>query len=157
MVPSVGEIYDGIMTLHDEYPDYFKVWVPAAIEKCRERRGWVYTLYGRPRFLPDILSPDKYLRKHAERQCISHMIQGTAADIMRFALVGVRQYCSSNGLWLVLTNHDELGVAIPASNVQYAGMHMREIVTIMELDQPLAPIPLTVDAALGRTWRETHK
>lgn len=156
-IPSVSDIHRDIMMLRDEYPDYFHVWVPAALEKCRERGGWVYTLYGRPRYLPDIRSSDKYLRKHAERQCINHMIQGTAADIMRFALIGVNEYCQAQGLWLVLTVHDELVVAIPAQQVQYAEDHKREIVTIMELGQPLAPIPLTVDATLGVNWWATHK
>ena len=58
---------------------------------------------------------------------------------------------------LVLTVHDELVVAIPAEEVVRADEHMKEIVTIMELGQPLSPIPLTVDAKLGVNWRETHK
>ena len=155
-IPTVAEIHGGIMQLYDIYPVYFHEWVPAAIEKCREMGGWAYTLYGRPRCLPDILSSDKYLRKHAERQCISHIIQGTAADIMRFAILEVDEYCTrmANMLWLILTVHDELVVGCALLE---AYDYVEGIARVMELSQPLDPIPLRVDVNVGRTWASCHK
>jgi DNA polymerase-1 len=157
-IPSVKEIHYGIMTLYDIYPEYFREWVPAAIEQCRRNGGWVYTLYGRPRYLPDILSSDRYLRKAAERQCISHIIQGTAADIMRFSLIEVEAYNSRvDGLATVETVHDEVVVA--ASSIWSAAgaeVHLVGIMEVMRLGEPLSPIPLRMEGKVGTNWYECH-
>lgn len=153
-VPSEREIHASIMQLRDSYPVYFYEWVPAAIEKCRAQDGWVYTIFGRPRYLPDMLSPDKYLRKHAERQCISHIIQGTAADIMRFALDNLAVYLRGfPELALLLSVHDEVVIEGPEGSL---AEHIPAIERIMLLDQPLKPIPLTVAINSGKTWYNCH-
>lgn len=152
-VPTLKEIMSGIDTIHQTYPVYFKEWVPSAIYHCRERRGWGYTLFGRPGYYPEIFSKDKALREHAERQLISLIIQGTAGDIIRFAEQRVSEYIGGyDDMTLHLTVHDELVLS-----ADYAEVHAPHIATVMELDQPFMPIPLVVDVKIGGTWEECHK
>jgi DNA polymerase-1 len=148
-IPTVKEIAAGIRTIQDTYPTYFHEWRPMAIYKCKESGGRVSTLYGHVRDLPDILSSNKYLEAAAERACISHIVQGSAGDLLRFAELRVAEYVNGlEDITLHLTNHDEL--VISALN---AASHVGAIRSIMELGQPLLPIPLVVDIKIGTTWK----
>lgn len=158
-VPSLREIMNGVSTLHDIYGQYFLEWVPSALYQCREKEGYVYTLWGRPQCLTEIFSKDGQEREHAERQCISHIIQGTAGDFLRSATCGVRTYIDSWNrqqikpkMALHLTVHDEL--VISASNAE---SHASGIKEVMELGQPIMPVPLIVDITTGKTWLKCHK
>ena len=153
-VPTVAEVHASIVAIRDAYPTLFYEWIPTAIDRCREQGGWAYTLYGRPQFIPEILSPDKYERKHGARKCISHIIQGTAGDIMRQALYGLGAYCRDHPcLALLLDVHDEV---VPECDSECASDHLADIVRIMQLGQPLAPVPLVVDIKVAANWEAAH-
>lgn len=151
--PSLKEIMHAIDVLHNKYGVFFKEWIPAALEACRENGGYAYTIYGRPRYIPDIFSKDKAVKGHAERACLSHIIQGSAGDILRKAEHAVYRYTKAYEMDLHLTVHDEL--VISASNARY---HVEAIREIMGVGQPLMPrVPLVVDVSVGKNWRECHK
>ena len=158
-VPTLKEIMAGVSTLHDIYGQYFLEWVPSALYRCREKDGWTYTLWGRPQYLPEIFSKDKQEREHAERQCISHIVQGTAGDFLRAATCGVKAYINSWNSQQIMPNmslhlsvHDEL--VLSAVN---AKSHISGIKEVMELGQPIMPIPLVADVTIGIDWKSCHK
>jgi DNA polymerase-1 len=91
-----------------------KVFMETVVEKARED-GYVTTLLGRRRMLPDIHSKNKNKREFAERMAINTPIQGTAADIIKLAMLKVSQLLQANGLQarMILQIHDELVLEVP--------------------------------------------
>ena len=151
-VPTVGDIHAGIVVIRDTYSQCFHEWMPAVIARAEELGGWVYTMYGRPRFLPELVNGDKYQRKHAARQVISHIVQGTAADIMRFALFRLDAVLPPE-VAMLLSVHDEIVFEAPVAD---AGGAIPLIVETMQLGQPLAPVPITVDVKVAANWYDAH-
>jgi DNA polymerase-1 len=122
------------------------------------RRGEaVRTLLGRRRFLPNLNSANRGLRMEAERVAKNTPIQGTAADLMKLAMVklGARPGGTadgSSGVRMILTVHDELVFEVPASRVEETGAFVREVmVNALKLD-----VPLVVDVGHGANWAEAH-
>jgi len=112
--------------------------------------GKVATLYGRVRYLADIESKNRALRENAERMAINAPIQGTAADLMKLAMIRLdrRLRAERPGCHLLLTVHDELVLEVPEPQVEaVAAVCREEMEGVAELAAPLA-----VDVGWGRTW-----
>ncbi len=116
------------------------------------QKGYVETLLGRRRYIPDMTSPNSAVRGAAERMAINMPIQGTAADIMKIAMIHVRDKLSSSGLeaLLVLQVHDELVLEVARRDVEgVASLVCDEMSAAYPLD-----VPLVVDVRAGRNWDE---
>ena len=120
-------------------------------KKSAERQGFVQTMFGRRRFIPEINSSAWNLRQSAERMAVNMPIQGTAADIMKLAMVGVakNQWLAANSKML-LQVHDELVFEVANDKVKEAA---KEIKTIMENVYQLA-VPLKMELEVGDNWGE---
>ena len=115
-----------------------------------ERDGRVETLYGRVRYLPDIQSRNWNLRENARRMAINARIQGTAADLMKLAMIAVdrRLRAEHPQSRLLLTVHDELVLESPADEATaVAALVRREMAGVAEL-----AVPLVVETGVGPTW-----
>ncbi|WP_438034084.1 DNA polymerase I [Sorangium sp. So ce204] len=116
-----------------------------------KRSESVRTLLGRRRLLPDLRSSDRMRRAQAERIAQNTPIQGTAADLLKLAMVRVPRPVVP-GARMVLTVHDELAFEVPAEAVDEAKAKVREA---MESVFPL-DVPLVVDVGHGPTWADAH-
>ncbi len=114
--------------------------------------GRVETLYGRVRWLPEIRSSNHNLRENARRMAINARIQGTAADLMKKAMIAVHQTLRKQALSsrLLLTVHDELVLEVPEGEVDSVSEIVRRE---MEGVASLA-VPLAVDLGVGESWYE---
>jgi DNA polymerase-1 len=123
------------------------------IEGARER-GYVETLLGRRRQLPDLGSRNRALRQAAERMAVNSVIQGTAADLIKKAMVAVDAAIEAEGLpaRMLLQVHDELVFEVREAAVPAFATRVREL---MQGVFSLA-VPLVVDVGSGRNWREAH-
>ncbi|MFO0548002.1 MAG: DNA polymerase I [Polyangiaceae bacterium] len=116
-----------------------------------KRTERVRTMLGRLRILPDLHNSDRMRRAYAERIAQNTPIQGTAADILKLAMVRLRDPIVP-GARMVLTVHDELDFEVPAERADEAAKAVREVMAnIVELD-----VPLEVDVAWGRSWADAH-
>ncbi|MHB1464442.1 MAG: DNA polymerase I [Thermoleophilia bacterium] len=114
--------------------------------------GYVTTILGRRRPVPELLSSDGRQRSLGERLAVNTVIQGSAADIMKIAMINCHRSLASEhpGSHLVLQVHDELVFETPASAAEaVAGMARREMCAAWELEPPLE-----VDVGIGETWVE---
>ncbi|MGA9458901.1 MAG: DNA polymerase I [Desulfobaccales bacterium] len=128
-----------------------KAYQEEIVEAGRER-GWVTTLLGRRRHLPHLQSANRLLRQEAERAAINTPLQGTAADIIKEAMLEVEAALTAAGLGarMLLQIHDELLFEVPESELAAtAGMVRR----VMEGVVPLK-VPLEVDLRVGQNWGE---
>ncbi len=115
-----------------------------------EETGYVETLYGRCRFLPDTKSRNRMLRENARRMAINARIQGTAADLQKLAMIAVDARLRSDfpEALLLLTVHDELVLEVPESRAdELSSVLQAEMEGVAELE-----VPLKVDVGVGQTW-----
>ncbi len=122
--------------------------------KIAKSVGHVSTLLGRRRYLPDLSSKNRVLRQAAERMAVNTVIQGTAADLIKKAMVEVDAALMNSDLEaiMILQVHDELVFEVPASRVDPLSALVRER---MEGVLQLA-VPLVVDVGYGANWRVAH-
>jgi len=134
--------YEGVRRFLDE-----------TIEQARER-GFVRTLLGRRRALPDLASRNRTLRQAAERMATNTVIQGTAADLIKKAMVEVDEALRAEALGarMLLQVHDELVFELPEDEREQLAALVRER---MEGVAELA-VPLTVEIGVGKSWRTAH-
>ena len=149
---SVKEADDFIKAYLGAYPkvkEYMDNIVAEGMEK-----GYVTTLYGRRRMLPELSSSNRNLRAQGERMALNTPIQGTAADIIKLAMVRVANRLEKEGLAarLILQVHDELIVECPESEAELAARLLKEE---MESAASLS-VPLTADVNQGKNWLEAH-
>jgi DNA polymerase-1 len=136
----------------DAYLERFprvKEFIDTTIERAREE-GHVSTLFGRIRRVPELRSRQFQTRSLGERLAVNMVIQGTAADIMKLAMVRARDELRSAGLStrLVLQIHDELLFEAPVDEVTDASAIIeREMAEAFEMDPPLE-----VDVGVGENW-----
>ena len=119
-----------------------------------KEKGYVETLFGRRRALPELASSNFQVRASGERMARNTPIQGTAADIIKLAMVHVWQRLRDEKLQakLLLQVHDELIVEAPESEVEEVKRVLRE-----EMEQVVQySVPLTTDVGTGKTWLEAH-
>ena len=117
-------------------------------------RGFVTTLFGRRRYVPDLQSKNAQLVAAAERATINTPIQGTAADLIKKAMVAIDRRLSDDGLRtrMVLQVHDELLFEVPEKEVKKVEKLVRET---MESVMTLC-VPLRVEVGVGKNWAEAH-
>lgn len=116
--------------------------------------GYVKTLLGRRRFIPDINSGNWNRRSFAERTAINTPIQGTAADIIKIAMINIQEYIEEYELKtrMLLQVHDELVFEIPEEELEEVPGKIREMMeTAYELD-----VPLKVDMGIADNWLDAH-
>ena len=130
-----------------------RAYMDAVVEQAR-RDGYVSTLFGRRRWVPELKSSNFNTRSFGERVALNAPIQGTAADIIKLAMIRVRDRLLREGLRgrLVLQVHDELIVECPEEE---AGAVCALVKEEMEAVASL-PVPLLADTGSGRTWAEAH-
>jgi DNA polymerase-1 len=130
-----------------------QAFMDASIEKAREQ-GYVETLFGRRRLLPDIHSANATVRGYAERNAINAPIQGTAADIIKIAMVRIARRMRREGLRakLLIQVHDELNFSVPEDELE----RLKALV-IEEMEGACKlRVPLIADCGVGQNWLEAH-
>jgi DNA polymerase-1 len=141
-------------TLIREYFESFpgvKAYMDNAILAAKEK-GYVETIMGRKRFLPDIHSANAIVRGVAERNAINAPIQGSAADIIKLAMVNIQKKLRTLKSTMILQVHDELIFDVDIDELG----EIRDLVKHeMEQAIPLR-VPLTVDIGTGNNWLEAH-
>ena len=128
-----------------------RAYMKRVVEQAR-KDGYVSSLYGRRRALPELSSSDHNLRAFGERVALNMPIQGTAADVMKTAMIRVHRALKESGLSarLLLQVHDELIAECPEEEAEaVAEILSREMQNAAELS-----VPLPVDAHIGRSWYE---
>jgi DNA polymerase-1 len=125
-----------------------------ATRAAARQRGYVTTLLGRRRALPDLASPDRGVAQAAERTAANTPIQGSAADLIKMAMVAIDRRLAAEGLKAAMTLqvHDELVFEVAETDCERTQTIVREE---MEGVYPLK-VPLRVETGIGRTWAEAH-
>ena len=139
--------------------DYFAAFprVITYIESQKEiarQKGYAETLFGRKRYLPDIHSQNATVRSFAERNAVNAPIQGTAADIIKMAMVSIHRRLKQEGLraQMIMQVHDELNFNVPADEVS----RVREIVVSEMQNAVHLSVPLIAECGVGKNWLEAH-
>ena len=139
--------------------DYFAAFprVISYIESQKElarQKGYAETLFGRKRYLPDIHSQNATVRSFAERNAVNAPIQGTAADIIKMAMVSIHRRLKEENLRTQMTMqvHDELNFNVPAAEVE----RVREIVVSEMQNAVHLSVPLIAECGVGNNWLEAH-
>ena len=148
--PSEAKAYmDAYLDKYHGVRDYMK----SIVEKAKAD-GYVDTLFSRRRYLPELKSSNFNVRSFGERVALNMPIQGTAADIIKIAMVNVHRRLAEEGLEakLILQVHDELIVECPDSEAE----RVKEILTREMENAAALSVPLTVDAHIGHSWAEAH-
>ena len=130
-----------------------KAYMEQSIETARQK-GYVETLNGRKRMLPDINSHNSVVRGYAERNAINAPIQGSAADIIKIAMVRIFERFEKEGLQakMILQVHDELNFSVPINEIDVVIRIVKE-----EMEQAaVLRVPLIADTGTGSNWLEAH-
>ncbi len=139
--------------------DYFAAF-PGVIDyigrqkEFARQHGYAVTLFGRKRYLPDILSHNATVRSFAERNAVNSPIQGTAADIIKMAMVSIHRRLKEEGMQtqMIMQVHDELNFNVPLDEVERArSLVVDEMQNVVHLT-----VPLIADCGVGKNWLEAH-
>ena len=147
---------DEAKMLIDGYFDTFPQ-VHDYMEKSKEvarQQGYVTTLFGRRRYLPDINSANSVVRGFAERNAINAPIQGTAADIIKVAMIHIFQRFKTEGIKskMILQVHDELNFSVyPDEKEKVEHIVLEEMQNAFQM-----AVPLVADSGFGENWLEAH-
>ena len=147
---------DEAKMLIDGYFDTFPQ-VHDYMEKSKEvarQQGYVTTLFGRRRYLPDINSANSVVRGFAERNAINAPIQGTAADIIKVAMIHIFQRFKTEGIKskMILQVHDELNFSVyPDEKEKVERIVLEEMQNAFQM-----AVPLVADSGFGENWLEAH-
>lgn len=130
-----------------------KRYMDESIADAREK-GYVETVLGRKRFLADINSKNAVVRGYAERNAINAPIQGSAADIIKVAMIRIFNRLEKEGLQskMILQVHDELNFNVPANELE----RMKKIVVEEMENAYKLRVPLKTDCGVGDNWLEAH-
>ncbi|MBK9250469.1 MAG: DNA polymerase I [Proteobacteria bacterium] len=147
-----GEAQQYVDLYFDRYPGV-KSFMDRTREQAREQ-GYVETVRGRRLYLPEIRSRNRQLQQYAERSAINAPMQGTAADIIKLAMLRVQAQCVSRALpaKLIMQVHDELVLEVAEAAIE-------EVRTMLRAEMIAAEaltVPLKVDIGTGRNWDEAH-
>ncbi|HID83389.1 MAG TPA: DNA polymerase I [Chromatiales bacterium] len=143
-----------------EYVDLYFARYPGVkkyMDKTREQakdQGYVETLFGRRLYLPEIHSRNAQRRQYAERTAINAPMQGTAADIIKLAMIAVDQWIGKQNpsIKMIMQVHDELVFEVKTQKLEAA---TKAIIKLMESAASLS-VPLIVEAGTGSNWDEAH-
>ena len=142
-------LIDGDFQTFPQVHDYMEKSKEVAREK-----GYVTTLFGRRRYLPDINSHNATVRGFAERNAINAPIQGTAADIIKVAMIRIFNRFKREGIRskMILQVHDELNFSVyPDEKEKVEGIVLQEMQNALNLS-----VPLVADSGFGQNWLEAH-
>ncbi|MBN1383024.1 MAG: DNA polymerase I [Deltaproteobacteria bacterium] len=140
----------------DEYfkkYDGVKTYLDGILEAAR-RDGFVTTLFNRRRYLPELQSQNNVVRQFAERMAVNTPIQGTAADLIKIAMINIAGKLKERRLKsaMIMQVHDELVLEVPAAEKENVMALVRD-----EMEGVVAlRVPLKVDCASGKNWDEAH-
>ena len=142
-------LIDGYFEAFPKVIDY----IESQKEKAR-KQGYAQTLFGRKRYLPDILSHNATVRAFAERNAVNAPIQGTAADIIKIAMISIYRRLKEEGLkaQMIMQVHDELNFNVPEQEVE----RVRAIVVGEMQSAVHLSVPLIADCGVGANWLEAH-
>jgi len=143
------ELIDGYFAT---YPNV-KKYMDDAVQLAREN-GYVETIFGRKRYLADINSQNSVVRGYAERNAINAPIQGSAADIIKIAMVKIQKRLELENLktQMILQVHDELNFSVPKDEIEQA-----KKIVIEEMQSAITlKVPLIADCGVGANWLEAH-
>ncbi len=142
-------LIDGYFQTFPQVHDYME----HAKEEARQK-GYVTTLFGRRRYLPDINSQNATVRGFAERNAINAPIQGTAADIIKVAMIHIHQRFKAEGIRskMILQVHDELNFSVyPEEKGRVEAIVLEEMQNALTM-----AVPLVADSGFGKNWLEAH-
>ncbi len=147
-----GEAKELIDGYFETFPQV-KTYMDESIAKAREN-GFVETVSGRKRFLADINSRNTIVRGYAERNAINAPIQGSAADIIKIAMIRIFDRIKSEKLKskMILQVHDELNFNVPVNELE----KLKKIVTEEMENAYKLNVPLKTDVGVGDNWLEAH-
>jgi DNA polymerase I len=141
-----------IKRYHETFPN-IKVYVDSTLEQARTQ-GYVNTLYGRKRFIPDMRALSHVERQALEREAINMPIQGTNADLIKFAMLRLQHTLREQRMKtrMILQVHDELVFEVPVEELKRAQYHIKSIMEgIITLE-----VPIKVEMKLGKNWYEAE-
>ena len=139
----------------ERYPGV-KAYMDRTREQARET-GFVETVFGRRLYLPDIRSRNRALQQYAERSAINAPMQGTAADLIKLAMIHVDDWCEREGrgaAHLIMQVHDELVLEVRQSEVARVTDAVRQC--MVDAGSGALKVPLKVDVGIGPNWDEAH-
>ena len=143
------------MCIRDSYENYpkLKAYMSAQVDFAREQ-GYVATVLGRRRYLKDINSRNAVVRGAAERNAINAPIQGSAADIIKIAMLNIYKRMQAEQLQakMLLQVHDELVFECPKAELDA----LKQLVQTEMENAYTLQVPLTVDIGVGQNWLEAH-
>jgi DNA polymerase I len=149
---SFAEAQRFIETYFRQFPKV-KEYLAGSIGKAREL-GYSETMFGRRRYLPDLAAENRNIREAAERTAVNTPVQGTAADIIKIAMVDIQKNIAaqSGRACMLMQVHDELVFEVPEKEAQefaaWAAGKMGAAITLS--------VPLKVDVGVGKNWSEAH-
>lgn len=146
---EASQLIDGYFASFPNVKKYMEVSIQAG-----KSLGYVKTLFGRRRHLPDILSANHTVRSMAERNAINSPIQGTAADIIKMAMINIHRAIKAKGLKseMILQVHDELVFDVPENELEI----LIELVKERMENSVRLNVPLLVEVGSGKNWLEAH-
>lgn len=158
------EVADAIVRGHAATFPVYHEWARRTLGEAR-RVGYSETLFGRRRYLPELYSPDSEVRGNAERAAVNHVIQGTAADVIKLAMVRLSSLFIEYGGHLAITVHDEIDgwvsdrveQCLPKDSKKHGCVHVfcnrvKEAMTSIEIPG----IKLAVEGGVGPHWGAVH-
>ncbi len=130
-----------------------KQYMDSTRERAK-RDGYVETVFGRRLYLPEINSRNRALQQYAERSAINAPMQGTAADIIKLAMIAVDRWCATtdNRARLIMQVHDELVLEVADDFIDES----RNTITALMVGAATLSVPLNVDMGTGQNWDEAH-
>ena len=147
-----GEAKEIIDAYFDEFKNV-KLYMDRSIEEAKSKKQ-VKTLLGRRRFLRDIDSRNYTLRGFAERNAINSPIQGTAADIIKLAMISISKWMKENNIKskMIMQVHDELVFDVEKTELELLSLNIKKIMeNVIKIK-----VPLLVEIGYGKTWLEAH-
>ena len=142
-------LIDGYFQTFPQVHDYMEL-----SKETARQQGYVTTLFGRRRYLPDINSANSVVRGFAERNAINAPIQGTAADIIKVAMIHIFQRFKAEGIRskMILQVHDELNFSVyPEEKEKVERIVIEEMQNAFQMQ-----VPLVADSGFGDNWLEAH-
>ncbi len=138
--------------------DYFarlpmvKTYIEQTVAFARQN-GYVQTIFGRKRMMPDVRHSNHNVRTAAERAAVNSPLQGAAADLIKLAMIKLNPELAGNGYKLCLQVHDDLMLEVPSSKIHDAAALLREAMTQVTKLR----VPLEVDVKAGSNWAEMER
>lgn len=149
---SPAEAERFINSYFENYPGVYQ-YITSTIEQA-QKRGYVTTLLNRRRYLPELHSENQRVRHTAENIAINTPIQGTAADLIKIAMITIHETLQKKGMAtkMLLQVHDELVFEVPESEQEQAAALIKKAMeSAIQLD-----VPIKVDVGMGKNWLEAH-